>query len=92
MGCTGGPFTWQCSYRDGRILRERLDRGLCTRDWYTLYPNGQISCFPRLHSDHALLCLDLRGSMANVTGKRRLFRFESLWLSNADCETIIRSA
>ena len=71
--------------------RERLDRALGSSDWLVLFPRASLHHLSSLISDHSPLSLHLKSRHCK-RGKRRLFRFESMWLIDARCEEIVKEA
>ena len=76
---------------DGFQIRERLDRALGSSDWPVLFPRASLHHLSSSVSDHSPLSLHLK-SWPCKRGKRRLFRFESMWLKDARCEEIVKEA
>ncbi|XP_010682933.1 uncharacterized protein LOC104897695 [Beta vulgaris subsp. vulgaris] len=91
LGYSGGAFTWQRGLEERTIIRERLDRFLACDRWGTLFPHAWVKNFPIYKSDHAPILLSTdSGQQERRKGKR--FHFEALWLSNSDCQTVVKQA
>ena len=88
---TGPLFTWLYLKEDGSQIRERLDRALATVEWFYLFPMAKLNHLSSSASDHSPLVLQL---CAKPRKKRmgRVFRFESMWLKDPRCESIMEEA
>ena len=91
LGYVGLRFTWLFQQRDGFQIRERLDRALGSSDWLVLFPRASLHHLSSSVSDHSPLSLHLK-NLPCKRSKRRLFRFESMWLKDARCEEIVKEA
>ena len=91
VGCGGPRFTWIYETRDGRQIRERLDRALANVEWVKLFPRAKLHHLTNSALDHSplLLRLDRRASKRKM---KKLFRFESMWLKEPQCEEIVQNA
>uniref|UniRef100_A0A2N9GDA6 Reverse transcriptase domain-containing protein n=1 Tax=Fagus sylvatica TaxID=28930 RepID=A0A2N9GDA6_FAGSY len=92
MGFQGNKFTWWNGRYGTDCVYERLDRGCCTTDWKTLFPNAQIRHVPFSNSDHAALVLNLNLSLPRNNTPFKRFRFENVWLQMDGCEEVIQAA
>ncbi|XP_074328097.1 uncharacterized protein LOC141666010 [Apium graveolens] len=59
LGFTGDKFTWERCRGTERWISERLDRGLATSEWRSLFPEAEIKVHALSTSDHLPLCLQL---------------------------------
>ena len=91
LGWQGGQYTWKRGNEEGTMIRERLDRFLVSDEWNQLFPHAWVRNFPIYKSDHAPILLGTDVT-THGRGKRKLFHFEALWLSNADCQNIVKEA
>ena len=89
LGYVGPRFTWLFQQRDGFQIRERLDRALGSSDWLVLFPRASLHNLSSSVSDHSPISLHLK-SRPCKRSKRRLFRFESMWLKDARCEENVK--
>ena len=91
IGFVGPRFTWIYETRDGRQIRERLDCALATMEWVNLFPRAKLHHLTNSALDHSplLLHLDRRVSKKKM---KKLFRFESMWLKEPQCEEIVQNA
>lgn len=87
----GSMFTWSKGNQPSNLIRERLDRFVASVDWQNLFDSVDIRHFPIYRSDHAPILLSTNNSQGEYVGEK-LFRFESLWLSNDECRVVINEA
>ncbi|XP_050238375.1 uncharacterized protein LOC126687864 [Mercurialis annua] len=89
LGWSGNNFTWD----NGRVgvdnIKQRLDRFLATSEWIALFPDYSSQHLVRISLDHCPICLHLTG-VERYEIKKRVFRFEAMWLSHPDCEEIVK--
>ena len=90
MGCLGPVFTWSSKREDDAMILERLDRGLCNKDWKLLFPNSNMHHLDFGGSDHCPLLLEVKKtvSIRNVgcnTRRNRRFFFEECWVEEKEC-------
>uniref|UniRef100_A0A803L2P2 CCHC-type domain-containing protein n=1 Tax=Chenopodium quinoa TaxID=63459 RepID=A0A803L2P2_CHEQI len=93
LGFKGCKFTWQRGQSLSALIRERLDRFLACDCWCGLFPYYNVNNLPInvKHSDHAPIILKA-GLREENRRKKRIFRFEALWLSKSECESVVKSA
>ncbi|GMJ01786.1 hypothetical protein HRI_003847800 [Hibiscus trionum] len=72
MGFHGSIYTWQ----RGDLL-QRLDRFLCSPNWYDHFPNSEVVHLQRLGSDHCPILLNIDRNMPHLSS--RPYRFISAW-------------
>ena len=53
LGFVGSKFTWYKTYPDGGIVWERLDRAVCTMEWFNLFPATKVKTLVCASSDHS---------------------------------------
>lgn len=86
IGSRGCAFTW-VNNRDGEdVVKERLDRVLCTMEWRLTYPETEVFALPALGSDHSPILLPTEVTPAK---RRKAFTFKAFWLQDKDCRTVI---
>lgn len=59
IGFVGPSFTWIYETKDGRQIRERLDRSLASADWVNLFPMAKLHHLTSSVSNHSPLLLHL---------------------------------
>uniref|UniRef100_A0A2N9I0P4 Reverse transcriptase domain-containing protein n=1 Tax=Fagus sylvatica TaxID=28930 RepID=A0A2N9I0P4_FAGSY len=92
LGFVGEPFTW-CNNRLGSAtIWERLDRGLATAEWMSMFPNASLHHIDNGTSDHCPLWLNLVATNPAHSSQRRPFRFEEIWLSDLSCRDLVNQA
>ncbi|KAL2933323.1 5'-nucleotidase domain-containing protein 1 [Bienertia sinuspersici] len=89
LGYTGEKFTWQRGRSMKTLVRERLDRFVANDGWCRLFPAVRVCNYPIAHSDHAPIFIKA-GKEENIWTRKKIFRFEALWLSNDECEEVVR--
>lgn len=82
LGFVGNKFTWSKTYPNGGMVWERLDRVVCTVEWYDLFPSTNMQTVTCVSSDHNPICIRLEGIEIKT---QRLWRFEQMWLENSGC-------
>ncbi|KAK6119808.1 hypothetical protein DH2020_046433 [Rehmannia glutinosa] len=95
LGYEGYSFTWTNGQTGADNIQERLDRCLGTLEWVQLYPEYHIKHLPCISSDHCPILINWykRTRDRCTQGKGKKFsRFESMWLSDESCQTIVRDA
>ncbi|XP_021739763.1 uncharacterized protein LOC110706169 [Chenopodium quinoa] len=91
LGFKGCKFTWKRGLSVSNLVRERLDRGLASEGWCTLFPGASVINSPidvKL-SDHGPIVIKVDGS-ADGGRNKKLFRFEKHWLSRTECEGVVK--
>ncbi|KAL2935796.1 hypothetical protein RDABS01_018914 [Bienertia sinuspersici] len=91
LGFKGSAFTWQRGNDPATLIRERLDRFLANEEWCSLFPDFEVRHFPVYRFDHALICLKMDEGSGNHR-RDKLFRFETFWMSNDECRSVIVNA
>ncbi|KAM6546692.1 hypothetical protein CsatB_027428 [Cannabis sativa] len=85
----GSKFTWQNKRFKGDLIRERLDRAICSPDWLLNYSAAGTQNMPVTLSDHGPIILDthLFASRGYIP-----FRFFEAWSWEASCKNEIINA
>lgn len=90
LGFIGSKFT--LFYQTcGVQIRERLDRALANLEWRSLYPMAKLHHLSSSASDHSPLSLHLFQRQKRRRN-RKIFRFESMWLKDSRCESVVKGA
>ncbi|GMJ03289.1 hypothetical protein HRI_003998100 [Hibiscus trionum] len=84
MGFHGPMFTW----RRGN-LAQRLDRCLCSSNWYSYFPSSEVYHLQRLGSDHrpVLLVTDM---VHHASSNTRPFRYIHAWSEHPDFANLVQ--
>uniref|UniRef100_A0A803NMC8 CCHC-type domain-containing protein n=1 Tax=Cannabis sativa TaxID=3483 RepID=A0A803NMC8_CANSA len=86
---TGNKYTWQNNRFSGGLIRERLDRALCSPEWLLEYPTAGIRNLPIAISDHAPIIFD--SHLFAVKGFIP-FRFFEAWSWENSCKEEVAKA
>ena len=84
----GYQFTWEKSRGTPSWVEERLDRALASQMWISLFDNACVFNLETPSSDHSALFLDF---LVGQAIRKRRFRFENVWLKEAECRTLVSS-
>lgn len=84
----GQRFTWMTRREDEAFVMERLDMRFSSVEWINSYPQHSLHNHPILSSDHGAINLDFE---RRHPFRRRLFRFEKMWLTHNDCKNRVQS-
>ena len=85
---SGYPFTW-CNRRFGpQIIKERLDRALCSKNWGNIFQE-----FPAVHletwsSDHYPIVMEVAKKVRGASYNKRTFpriHYEDMWSPYEKC-------
>lgn len=88
LGYSGSPFTW-CNRRDGQgRLWDRLDRFVSNVEWRQQFPSFYLYQMTVAYSDHNPIVLSTMKELP-YGEKRKLFRFEAIWVEESKCMTIV---
>lgn len=82
-------FTWLYHKADGGQIRERLDRALASFAWGVWFPEAKVYHITSSASDHSPILLRFF-LKHKKRGRRKIFRFESMWLKDPKCEEIVK--
>ncbi|KAM1585182.1 hypothetical protein ACFX1Z_038078 [Malus domestica] len=83
----GSPFTWR-GIRNGELVEERIDRGLCNQLWQNIWLNTLVNHAAVVGSDH---CPILISCEPNQRRGRKMFHFEAMWAKEEECRSIVES-
>ena len=90
LGFVGNRFTWSKHFTDGHFIWERLDRGVVNASWFLKFPGTIVHHLHCTSSDHMPLYINLLG--LEVPSRRKLFRFEEMWLSDEHCGEVVKAS
>lgn len=91
LGYRGITFTRSRGNNPTTMIRERLDRFVACHNWLNLFNSYDVRHFPIYKSDDAPICLCTEKHRMEEYGKK-LFHFESLWLSKEECKNVVQEA
>lgn len=90
LGFSGCQYTWEKSRGIPYWIQERLDRGLANQHWRQMFPNAEAQVLEVSTSDHLPILLQL--NMQVYVAKSRKFRFENVWIWDADCLNLVQDS
>lgn len=90
MGYMEKPYTWINKREEMNVVKERLDRSVCTPDFYNLFPLSSVKHLDFTTSYHSPLKINVRknGSLRRRQRERR-FKFE-VWLQYDEFADIVK--
>lgn len=86
----GSKFTWEKSRGMEIWIQERLDRGFTNHDWRGLFPHAEVKVIEVSTSDHFPLLLQLNSQV--YVPKTKSFRFENIWIREAECLNVVKNS
>uniref|UniRef100_A0A2N9FK76 Reverse transcriptase domain-containing protein n=1 Tax=Fagus sylvatica TaxID=28930 RepID=A0A2N9FK76_FAGSY len=93
LGFIGFEFTWSNNREDESLVRVRLDRGVASQNWQTLFPNATVNHITFVNSDHMALLMDMTPCQQQPRRKKhKMFRFDHTWIREEGCEDAIAEA
>ena len=90
LGYVGNRFTWSKHFVDGHSIWERLDRGVVNASWFLKFQDTIVHHLHCTSLDHMPLYINLSG--LEITSRRKLFRFEEIWLSDERCGEVVEAS
>lgn len=87
----GHPFTWTNNQGGEANLQERLDRFVANTRWKDLFGSSSVTHLEKRKSDHLPILLQIRThtQIGSKAKKRKLFRFEEMWIKEKECGEVI---
>ena len=79
LGFVGNRFTWFKNYQNGGAVWERLDRAVCTTDWFNLFLATKFRTLVGGSSNQNPILILPEGLEVKP---QRPWRFEQLWLED----------
>ncbi|KAL2899324.1 Sca1 complex scaffold protein scaA [Bienertia sinuspersici] len=94
MGYIGHSFTWSNNRRGNANLQERLDRLLENDSWRQCFTGAYLTHLAKRRSDHLPILITIaRGTkVVKEKKKKKLFRFEEMWLREDSSKVVINNA
>lgn len=93
LGFIGRWFTWERGRFAATNIRERLDRGVATLGWVSIFPYYQLEHLCHSFSDHCPILLDTiraRWEVRRRSNEAKPFRFEAKWCLDSSFEGRVR--
>ncbi|XP_026459231.1 uncharacterized protein LOC113359877 [Papaver somniferum] len=90
MGFIGSAFTWSNGVVVDKPIFERLDRDMCTADWFFKVPDNGVLHLPRISSDHAPILLNT--SRTNKMRRRHTTKFEAYWIEHPGFQDVVHKS
>ncbi|XP_074298024.1 uncharacterized protein LOC141628826 [Silene latifolia] len=88
----GYGFTYDNGQAGADNRQSRIDRAMVTNEWAKLFPYAKLIHLEREWSDHAPIKVVLDAHSNSSRMKRKLFRFEQIWVGEDGCEEAIQRA
>nr|XP_023928295.1 uncharacterized protein LOC112039646 [Quercus suber] len=92
LGFVGYPYTWNNKRLGLENTKERLDRMVANTGWKEKFQESLVTHLFSHASDHRPVPLNAQTTLRSRGRSTRAFRFEEAWLTQDDCETVIRDA
>ena len=89
LGFNGNPWTWSNNWEDEGEIRQRLDRGLSTINWWQNFDKAKCEHVETLGSDHSMLLID---NWPRIEKRRSRFFFDKRWLKREDINQVVVQA
>ncbi|XP_075665689.1 uncharacterized protein LOC142635419 [Castanea sativa] len=89
LGYIGSEFTWSRRWGSQGWIRERLDRAFVSTSWVSVFPQLRLHHVAASTSDHCMLLLKCPQTSWRRKRKPKLFRFESMWLRDNQCDDLV---
>ncbi|XP_075669878.1 uncharacterized protein LOC142639611 [Castanea sativa] len=90
IGFLGPRFTWTNRREIQALIQEMIDRFFVNSQWCLMYLEARVVHLTRCHSDHCPILMELQPRLHE--NKRKLFKFQSCWLSDCNFPTIVSQA
>ena len=92
LGYVGSPFTWCNNQLKGVITWIKLDKGVATPSWTTMFPYVRVHHIASSLLNHSPLWVCSDDENTRFYTKRRPFRFEAVWMRDKHSEGVIKNA
>ncbi|XP_042952171.1 uncharacterized protein LOC122289257 [Carya illinoinensis] len=91
LGWRGDKFTWSNKHEDETFTKERLDRAVANSKWMDNHTEGWVEMLVARCSDHRPILLN-KSLRVGLGGRyKKLFRFETSWALDGNCEEIVKT-
>ncbi|KAM6600114.1 hypothetical protein CsatA_019723 [Cannabis sativa] len=95
FGNVKGKLTWSNGHEKGTVM-ERLDRGLCNKDWNLSFPKASIKVLDWCSSDHRAPVVDcgvvIKDNKCGKIKRNLRFHFEEAWCDDDECKDIVTTS
>jgi hypothetical protein len=88
----GLPYTWDNHQEADHNIKVRLDRGLATDSFMSLFSEVKIWHIQTTTSDHYALVMECLEHSLNTRHRKRNFHYENMWQRNPSYMALIRDA
>lgn len=78
IGYFGNWFTWETVNLPETNIQERLDRGVATASWISMFPEVRVQHLVHTFSDHCLLLINTK--KYDEQKRNNSFKFEAWWV------------
>lgn len=87
----GSPFTWSNKRYGNNLIKERLDKFLCTQDWTKIFKGAVAYNVEVYGSDHLAIVIYTckHNRWAKKYGWSSRFHYENFWSCYDDCKNLI---
>ena len=93
LGSSGRPMRWSNKRYGHGLIKERLDRFLCNKEWENLFLESVGVTLETWTSDHNPIMMTVVEKRRGLRYKRRNFpkvHYEYLWSSYDKCREIVK--
>lgn len=90
IGFSGLRFTWTNRREIQALIQERIDKFFVNSQWCLMYPEARVVHLTRCHSDHCPVLMEMQPRLNE--NRRKLFKFQTCWLSNCNFPTNVTQA
>ncbi|XP_062080600.1 uncharacterized protein LOC133785369 [Humulus lupulus] len=88
FGSVSQEMTWH-----GRGILERLDRALCNKEWFDLFPNAYVEVLDWLCSNHRPILAHFKErdseDKCGLVKRNTRFHFEEAWYEDSHCRKVV---
>ncbi|XP_057444580.1 uncharacterized protein LOC130736815 [Lotus japonicus] len=92
LGFSHPIYTWSNNRPLPHTIEERIDRALANSNWQQSWKSIQVTHIPRFDSDHSPITISCSLKQKKKRKRVRLYRFEEMWLKDADCKEVIATS
>ena len=89
MHFSGSGFTWTRENGEG-VIAERLDKGFINDGFWDRFSHSFEQYFQAISSYHLLILFCISRRKIDTNLRKRLFRFENMWIRHTECEDIVK--